>query len=176
MRRLCSILALSLALAASPALAQQEADLVRFQTAMDQAQAQAARQGDEALTCEQMETEMVTMMDDPAVKDRIASMGATAQNMQNQAAEQQRRARAQMAVGFFTGLASSFIPGAGMAQGLAMQGQVRAQQAQAAQNQAQMMSMMNDMIPMMPMMMRGQHLYELGQTKQCAFTQQPAQP
>ncbi len=78
-----------------------------------------------------------------------------------------------MAGNLFMGIASSFIPGMGYAQMAQQQIQGAQMQRQANQNMAQMMEMAARMQTIMPQMMRGQRIYELGQAKSCAFTQQP---
>lgn len=168
------ILALALILAATPAYAQVDAD-AQMQ-AMEQAQAAAmagsARPGDEALTCEAMQAEIVTSMNDPAFQAMIASNGAWAQGQMDQANAARGQAMGNMAMGMGMGLASAFIPGMGMAASMAMRAQTAGMQAQANQNQAEMMQRAQSMEAHMPMLYRMQRVTELAQAKQCPFMQE----
>lgn len=172
MRLLCSVLALALALSLQPAAAQDPDDMMqRMDTAIAEAQAQASRPGDEALSCEALEAEMIAVSQDPALQARMVENGAWAQSQLDQMNRQAGRMRAQMGVSIILGLASSFIPGGGYGQMLAERAMAAGQQAQAEQNMARMMQMAEDMIPLMPQMYRGQRVYELAQAKQCAFVE-----
>ena len=177
MRTLVSVLAISAAMALTPAFAQDyEAMGAQMEQSMAQAQAAAIRSGDDQLTCEQLETEMVTTMQDPAVQQAMAANGAVAQEQMDQMNALAGRARAQMATGLFMGIASSFIPGLGYAQMAQQQAMNMQYQRQAQQNMAQMMEMAQRMQTIMPQVMRGQRVYELAQAKQCAFVQQQSAP
>lgn len=172
-----SLLALSLALAAQPASAQDpDAMMLRMDTAMAEAQAQASRPGDEALSCEALEAEMIATTQDPAFQARVVENGAWAQGQLDQMNAQAGRMRAQMGMSMILGLASSFIPGSGYAQMFAQRAMAAGQQAQAEQNMAQMMQMAEGLIPFMPQMYRGQRVYELAQAQQCAFVQDAPPP
>jgi hypothetical protein len=170
----CSLLALTVAFAAHPAHAQDPADdmMLRMETAMADAQAQASRPGDEALSCEALEAEMIAVTQDPAFQARVAENGVWAQGQIDQMNGLAGRARAQMGMSMILGIASAFIPGGGYGQMIAQRAIAAGQQAQTQQNMAQMMHMAEGMIPLMPQMFRGQRVYELAQAKQCAFVQQ----
>jgi hypothetical protein len=178
MRALLLSSALSLGLALAPAAAAQDYEAMgaNMEASMAAAQAQAQRPGDDALTCEQLEAEIYTTMQDPAVQQAVAANGADAQAQMDQMNAARGQMRAQMATGLFMGIASSFIPGLGYAQMAQQQMQMAQQQRQAQQNMAQQMQMAERMQSIMPQMMRGQRVYELGQAKQCAFVQQQPQP
>ncbi len=175
MRALCSALALSLALPLQPAAAQAPEDMMaRMEAAQAEAQAQAVRPGDEALSCDALQAEMVATMQDPAVQAHMAQSGAWAQGQLDAAGEARSQMMGQMSVNIFLGLASSFIPGAGFAQMAAQRAMAAGQQAQADQHMAGMMQQAEGAMTIMPQLMRGQRLYELGQAKQCAFVQEQA--
>jgi hypothetical protein len=177
MRTFVSMIAISAALALTPAAAQDyDAMGAQMEQSMADAQAAAVRLGDEALTCEQLEGEIATTMQDPAVQEAVAANGADAQAQMDQMNAARGQMRAQMATSLFMGIASSFIPGLGYAQMAQQQVQAAQMQRQQQQNMAQMMEMAQRMQTIMPQMMRGQRIYELGQAKQCAFTQQQAPP
>jgi hypothetical protein len=175
MRTLVSMIAISAALALTPAAAQDyEAMAAQMEQSQADAQAAAVRDGDDQLSCEQLETEMYTTMQDPNVQAAVAANGADAQAQMDQMEAARGQMRAQMATSMFMGIASSFIPGFGYAQMAQQQMQAAQQQRQAQQNMAQMMEMAQRMQTIMPQLMRGQRIYELGQAKSCAFTQQQA--
>ncbi|HYD73289.1 MAG TPA: hypothetical protein VEF55_09130 [Candidatus Binatia bacterium] len=177
MRTFVSMIAITAALAMTPAAAQDyEAMAAEMEQSMAEAQAAAVRPGDDQLTCEQLESEMVASMQDPAVQSVVAQNGAWAQGQLDQMNAAQGQMRAQMATSMFMGIVGSFIPGFGYAQMAQQQMMAAQQQRQAEQNMAQMMEMGQRMQTIMPQMMRGQRLYELGQSKQCAFVQQQAAP
>jgi hypothetical protein len=176
MRVFCSILALSVALAAAPAIAQDAAEMsARLQAAQAAGIAQASQAGDEALTCDQLQAEITATMSDPAVRTQIDRMGATAQDQRSRIADAQSHMAGQMAgqmgMGVITSVISSFIPGAGLAQSLAMRAQAQSQMAQGQQSQAATMSMAANMEAIMPQMMRGQRIMQLAQAQHCAFLQ-----
>jgi hypothetical protein len=170
---LSTTLSLALALAAPAAAQDYEALSANMEQSMAAAQAQAVRPGDEALTCEQLEGEIATTMQDPAVQSVVAQNGAEAQAQIDQMNAAQGRMRTQMAASMFLGIASAFIPGLGYAQMAQQQAMAAQQQQQAQQNMAQMMEMGQRMQAIMPQMMRGQRVYELAQAQQCEFTQAP---
>ncbi|MBY0565233.1 MAG: hypothetical protein K2P58_13755 [Hyphomonadaceae bacterium] len=72
----CSLVALAFVFAAHPVHAQSPEDMMlRMETAMAEAQAQASRPGDEALSCEALEAEMIAVTQDPAFQARVAENG-----------------------------------------------------------------------------------------------------
>lgn len=176
MRTFNLALAIAFTFCVSPAFAQTEEDVVRLQAAMAAAQAEAARPGDESLNCEALQTEMVAVMQDPAVQTQMAQTGAIGQEMQQELNAANERARAQMAANMFMGMAagfvSSFVPGAGYAAMAAQRAQMADQMRQAEQNRQRVSDMLTTMEPIIPQMMRGQRVYELAQARQCEFVQQ----
>lgn len=154
-------------------------DPAQMQATMNAAQKNAKRPGDEAMTCDALQNELVSTMQDPKVKAVIGSQGAYAQEQQKKLEAGMAGANgpskgsiaAQMARGF----ATSMIPGAGMTQVAAQNAQIQSQMAQAAQNQADMFQHMGEMMSIMPQMMRGQRLVELAQAKKCDWMQDPGQ-
>lgn len=180
-RLACSLLALALASAVTPALAQSGADAMatageRLQAVQAQAEAEAVRPGDDALDCAAMETEMQTLMSAPEMQAATASLGASAQAQMHRAQQARGQVMGQAGMGMAMGIASAFLPGLGFAQGLMMQAQMRAMQAQGEQGQRDMAASLDQMATMMPALMRGQRLYQLAQTQQCSFIEQQSAP
>ena len=85
MRTFCSVMAMSTALLLTPAAAQSgqqqsmETAVARLEASMAAAQAQAARPGDESLSCDQIEGEMAATMQDPAVQNYARQTGLMAE-------------------------------------------------------------------------------------------------
>lgn len=178
MRQALALAAAILCLAVSSPVAAQSAEdsMLAMESAMADAQAQAARPGDETLECAQLEAEMVATMQDPAVQATIAAQGADAQAQMERMNGARDQMRAQMGVSMFMGLASAFIPGAGYAQMIQQQAMANQSRGMAEQHMADMNAMAGRMMPIMPQMMRGQRIYELAQARECAFIQQMPAP
>jgi len=169
--------ALCLICAAAPATGQDyEAMSANLEASMAAAEAQAYREGDEALTCDELESEFVAVMQDPQLQAAFAARGEWAQTQQQRMNEAQGRARAQIAASMFMGVASAFVPGLGYAQMAQQRLQAADMQRRQQSNLAEMMAMAERMSAIMPQTMRGQRLYELAQAGQCTFVQeQPPQ-
>lgn len=151
---------------------QMEAQQASMMAAQAQAQASAARPGDEAMSCDALQAEMAATLNDPKVQASVASMGASAQAQMDKAKAAQAGAVAGAATTTALGVASSFVPGLSwFSQGamMAQQAQMASQMNSANRDRAQMMAEMNSV---MPQLYRGQHLYDLAVKKNCAFTKQ----
>lgn len=173
---ICSLIALTIALGAQPALAQDpDAMMASMTAAQAEAQAAAVRPGDEDLTCEALQSEMTTTMQDPAVQAQLAQQGAWAQGQMDTAGETRGRMMGMMGMSMFMGLASSFVPGLGYVQMAQQRAMSAGMEAQAQQNMAQMMQQAEGAMTIMPQLMRGQRVYELAQAQECAFVQEMAQ-
>lgn len=159
------VLILLVAGISAPVRAQQaESMYSELQTAMEAAEAQAKRPGDEKLSCETLESELVAVANQPAVQSYVAKSGAAAQE-QMKAINKASNTASQRALTIF----SSVVPGgawAGLAAGMA---QGTAQQAQTAANVQQRMAQAKETIGIMPHIMRGQRLIELAQARKCAW-------
>jgi hypothetical protein len=143
-------------------------------SAMAAAQAAAKQQGDENLSCEALQEQMITSVNNPAVKTVVAKQGAQAQaQVEKLNAAQSSQSKASVAAQVAQGFAASLVPGFGAAQMAAAAAQAQGQVAQAAANQQQMMANMQDLMTIMPHMMRGQRLYELAAGKNCAWLSGP---
>ena len=178
MRSLFAI-ALAYTVVAGPCAAQsgQDADdtMMRMEAAMGQAQAQAARPGDETLDCPALEAEMVATMQDPAMQAQVASQGAWAQGQLDAAGDGRARMMAMMGGSMIIGIASSLIPGLGYAQMAQQRAMGAGMEAQSQQNMAEMMRQAEGVMTILPQLMRGQRVHELAQARQCAFLEQTQQ-
>lgn len=178
MRQALALAAAILCLTVSGPVGAQSAEerMLAMEQAIADAQAQASRPGDEQLSCEQLEAEMVATMQDPAVQAAVAAQGADAQAQMERMNAARDQMRAQMGVGIFMSLASAFIPGAGYAQMIQQQAMANQSRSMADQHLAEMNAMAERMTPIMPQLMRGQRVYELAQGRECAFVQDMPAP
>lgn len=164
------------ALLCGAAWAQSADEGAAFEQSMAAAQAASARPGDEQMTCDQLQAEMMTVMNDPAMQANIAQMGASAQAQMDRAQSARSQGMGMGMAGMGMGFLSAFVPGLGFAQQAMMMNQARQAQQQANQATAERQVMMANTQEIMPQMMRGQRLYELAQAQSCAFLQQQGAP
>jgi hypothetical protein len=156
---------------------QQMQQMQKLQTAMADAQTKAVRPGDDAMSCEGLQSELQAAVLDPAVQKVAQENGAVAKEkldaIEKGTAEAKAAAATSMASSIFMGLASAFVPGAGMIGAAGQQAAARAQAAQAqaaaAKNLQDMNAMMERMIVIMPQIMRGQHVMQVAYGKQCPW-------
>ena len=132
--------------------------------AMEKAQADAIQPGDERLTCDQLQQQLVAVGQDPAFQAYVQAAGVAAQKdlaMQVPKGE--------IAAQTAATIAASMVPGAAMGQMTASAAQ---NQAKAAQTTARVQSRMMDaqqMMVFMPKLMRGQRLIELAAIRKCEW-------
>lgn len=154
--------------------AQMQSQQANMLTAQAAAQTAANRPGDEAMSCDALQTELTTIMKDPAFQATVASMGASAQEQQARAKAAQSSAAALGATSVATGIASSMIPGMGWLGQAAMQAQMASVAAQIPAADRARGQMIGDMTTMMPTLYRGQRIHELATSKKCAFVNNEA--
>lgn len=111
-------------------------------TSMAQAEAAARKPGDDALTCDQLQTEYMAILQDPTMRAGIEQRGAAAQAQMDK-----------------LNAARSGAPGFG--------GQPSAAEVAAASKQRD--EQVAGVMTTMPAMMRAQRVGELGTAKKCAF-------
>jgi hypothetical protein len=131
--------------------------------AMEAAQAQASQPGDDKLDCDELEEQVVAIANDPALQAQVKAAGESAQ--QEMAAME--AGQAQMAAQTVQTVIASMLPGGAMATMPSMAGQAQAQQAHAAEHVQSRMLQGQEMMTLMPKLMRGEHLIELGVSKEC---------
>jgi hypothetical protein len=134
--------------------------------AMQDAQTQASRPGDEKLDCDALQDQMITVVQDPALLAQIEAAGKAAE--QDKAAAM-KAAKAQAAAQAARTLMSSIVPGGAMLGFMGDAASAQAQGAQAAGNIQSRMQMGQDMMQHLPKLLRGQRLIELGVVKKCEF-------
>jgi hypothetical protein len=131
--------------------------------AMEKAQAEANKPGDEKLTCDQLQQQLVAIAQDPAYLAYVQAAGVAAQKdmaqMQVPASEIAAKTAATMA--------ASMVPGAAMGQMMASAAENQAKAAQSAARVQSRMDQGQQMMAFMPMLMRGQRLVELAAVRKC---------
>src|SRR5262245_34974317 len=148
-----------------------QADMMKLQMTMMEAQQKAIKPGDEALPCEALQKELVSTMNDPAIQAYAAKTNAA------YAKEAEAIQKKGMTPDAAAALAAALVPGAAGMAGIAGMPQVvpgqqmtpqQMQQAMVAQQQAAM-AYMNQLAPIMPALMRSQRVSMLAVTKNCAW-------
>ena len=164
---LVSVFSFSLGALFAPAHAQMTAPkAMEMQSRLEAAQAAASRAGDAALTCDQLENELVGTAKDPSLQSFVANSGGVAKEQMNALNVASGRAATQTALT----LISAVVPG-GRALGFAgMAAQASTQQADAARNIPQSIQQAQDMMAILPQLLRGQRVIELAQARDCAWT------
>ncbi|MGH8241846.1 MAG: hypothetical protein ACRETY_00690 [Steroidobacteraceae bacterium] len=138
--------------------------------------AQAAKPGDDALTCEQLGAEISAIWTDPQVQAVMQEQGAYAQEQMAkvQGAQQQAEAATanqpsiagQMFEGFLTGMIPA-NPLTGYAQQAAAAAQSAKDAVEAEKNMEDMIANSEKILGIMPKVTRGAHLVQLADTKGC---------
>lgn len=146
------------------------------------AQAGAVRPGDEDLTCEALQAEIVSlgqaMQQDPALQSLAAQAQADLAKMQGaqQAAEAQAQSARPRFGQMMRGMATGVVPGLDNASAAAQQAAAMAQaqqaQAQANENLERMATMSQGAAALAGPALRGQRVVELAQARNCAWLQE----
>src|SRR5262245_61116604 len=158
-------------IAPAPLAVPGQADMMKLQMTMMEAQQKAIRPGDEALPCEALQKELVSTMNDPAIQAYAAKTNAA------YAKEAEAIQKKGMTPDAAAALAAALVPGAAGMAGIAAMPQLapgqqmtpqQMQQAMVAQQQAAM-AYMNQLAPIMPALMRSQRVSMLALTRNCAW-------
>jgi hypothetical protein len=142
-----------------------QADMMKLQMTMVEAQQKAIKPGDEALPCEALHKELVSTMTDPAIQAYAAKT--------NEAYAKELAKKGPMTAGDAAALAAALAPGmgtgtAGMPQVTPGMTPQQMQQAMIAQQQLAM-AYMNQLAPIMPALMRSQRVSMLAGMKNCTW-------
>ena len=140
-------------------------DYQAMASGMEAAQAQASQPGDENLTCDELQEQMLAIAQDPALQEHMKAAGAAAE----QDLAQMQVGKGEIAAKSAATAIAATLPGADMGQMMAaaMENQSRAAQGQA-RTQARMAEGQR-MMGFAPMLMRGQRLIELGTARKCEW-------
>jgi hypothetical protein len=165
------LLCLALALVAGSAGVQAQ-DYQAMSQAMEKAQAEASRPGDEKLSCDQLEEQLISVTQNPEFQAYVQAAGADAQKKQ----EAMKIAEGEVALQTFRTVMMAAIPGAGFPGMASAQAQANAQGASATNQMGERMEQAKKMMALMPLMMRGQRVIELATAKQCEWAESAAAP
>jgi len=157
-------ISVALALFAGSAWAQGQ-DYQAMAKAMEQAQADAAKPGDEKLSCEQLEEQLISLTQNPEFQSHVETAGAEAQKQQ----AAMNVAKGQIAMQTFRTVIMATVPGGAMPGMASAQSQAMAQGAQSMEQAKQRMEQAQKMMGILPMLMRGQRVIELASGKKCEW-------
>jgi hypothetical protein len=157
-------ISVALALFAGSAWAQGQ-DYQAMAKAMEQAQADAIKPGDEKLSCEQLEEQLISLTQSPEFQAQVEAGAAEAQKQQ----AAMNVAKGQIALQTFRTVIMTTMPGAAMPGMASAQSQAMAQGAQSMEQTKQRMEQAQKMMGLLPMLMRGQRVIELGSGKKCEW-------
>jgi hypothetical protein len=140
-------------------------DYQAMMQAMERAQAEANQPGDERLTCDALQTQLVAVAQDPAFLAHVKAAGVAAEKD----LAQMQVAQSEIAAKTAATAIASMVPGAAMGH---MVASATENQAKVAQGAARMQSKMADaqqMMAFMPKLLRGQRLLELAMVRKCEW-------
>ena len=149
-----------LLLVAAPAQSQ---DYQAMMQAMEKAQSEASKPGDDKLSCEQLQEQLIAVTQDPEFQAHVESASASAQR--DRAA--MNAAAGQTAVQSLRTALMALVPGGAMAGMASAQADAQAQGAQAADRVRSRMDQAKQLTALMPKLMRGQRVFELAAAKKC---------
>jgi hypothetical protein len=185
---LASIFAASAAIAQSAAnRAREEQTVKQIEEAQALAEANAVRPGDENLSCEALQAEMMALAQSPEMQAFAQGFGAQAQadlaglqQAQTAAEEQTRNARRGIFRSMAQGVASAVTPGADQAAARAQQAASKAQsaqiEAQTNQNLERILGQSDNIAAMAGPAMRGRRVFELAEARDCAWLKEGGMP
>ena len=133
--------------------------------AMEKAQADASQPGDERLTCDQLQQQLVAVAQDPAFLAYVQAAGVAAEKEMAQMQVPQSEIAARSAAT----MVASMVPGAAMSHMMANAAENQAKVAQGAARVQSRMAEGQQMMAFMPKLMRGQHLMELAMVRKCEW-------
>lgn len=140
-------------------------DYQAMMQSMESAQAGASRPGDEKLSCEALQEQLVAVVQDPEFLADVEAAGAAAQKD----VARMQVAQGELAAKSAATLIASIVPGAAMGHMMAGAADNQARAAEGSARMQEMMAMRQQMMAHMDDLMRGQRLIELAQAKKCEW-------
>jgi len=132
---------------------------------MEKAQAEASKPGDEKLTCDQLQQQLVAIAQDPAFLAYVQAAGVAAEKDM----AQMQVPKSEIAAKSAATVMASMVPGAAMGQMMANAAENQAKVTQGAARVQARMAEGQQMMAFMPMLMRGQRLMELAMVRKCEW-------
>ena len=136
--------------------------------AMEKAQAEASKPGDDQLDCAQLEAQLMAVTQDPQFRSYYEAAGAKARK--EQAAME--AAKGQVALQSFRTVMMATVPGAAFPGMASAQAQAQAQGAAGMKDMTARARQTEKMIALLPTIMRGQRVIELAIAKKCAWAEE----
>lgn len=141
-------------------------DYQAMMKAMETAQAEANQPGDQRLTCDQLQEQLVGIAQDPAFLAHVKAAGIAAEKDM----AQMQVAQGDIAAKSAATIIASTVPGAAMGHMTASAAENQAKVAQGAARLQSRMAEGQQMMAFMPKLMRGQRLIELATARKCEWT------
>ena len=132
---------------------------------MESAQTAAWRPGDDKLTCEALQEQLVAVVQDPKFLADVQAAGAAAE----QDVARMQAAEGEVAAKSAATLIASVMPGAAMGHMTASAAENQERAAAGSARMQEMMAVRQQMMSHMGEVMRGQRLIELAQAKKCEW-------
>jgi len=133
--------------------------------AMEKAQAEASQPGDERLTCDQLQQQLVAVAQDPAFLAYVQAAGVAAEKEMAQLQVPQSEIAAKSAAT----MVASMVPGAAMSHMMANAAENQAKVVQGVARVQARMAEGQQMMAFMPKLLRGQRLMELATVRKCEW-------
>jgi len=140
-------------------------DYQAMMQAMEKAQAEANQPGDQRLTCDQLQQQVVAVAQDPAFVAHVKAAGIAAEKDM----AQMQAAQSEIAAKTAATIVASMVPGAAMGHMTASAVENQAKAAQSAARVQERMAQGQQMMALMPKLMRAQRLVELAVVRQCKW-------
>ena len=145
----------------------QAQDYQAMAKAMEKAQAEAVKPGDDQLTCEQLEQQLFAMTQTPEFQAHVEATGAEAEKRQ----AEMKLDKGQVAVQTFRAALMTSMPGAAMTGMAQAQSQAMTQGMQGMKQMKERAERAQKMVSLLPALMRGQRVIELAAAKQCGWAE-----
>lgn len=140
-------------------------DYQAMMKSMEKAQAEANQPGDERLSCDQLQQQVVGIAQDPAFVAHVKAAGIAAEKDM----AQMQVAQSEIAAKSAATIVASMVPGAAMGHMMANAAENQAKVAQGAARVQARMDQGQQMMALMPKLMRAQRLVELATVRRCEW-------
>jgi hypothetical protein len=162
--------------------AQGDQDSARLQKAMQDAQKTANHSGDNKMSCDDLEADLIAQMQAPTVKKAVSESDATATQLLDDVHKTQGDMKAaaagSLAMTLMMGVVNTMVPGmshfTGKAEEAAGQAMKQKMEKTADAQAAETSQLMNNLAVIMPNLYRSNRVMELGRAKNCEWAQQAA--
>jgi len=140
-------------------------DYQSMMKSMEKAQAEASKPGDQRLTCDELQEQLVGIAQDPAFLAHVKAAGVAAEKDM----AQMEVSKTEIAAKSAATVIASMVPGAAMGHMTASAAENQAKAAQGATRVQSRMAEGQQMMAFMPQLLRGQRLIELATARKCEW-------